>query len=95
MSTVSHTVLTLSPASCWAVQVVRLLGVCTREQPLTIIMEYLALGSLKDYLVSSKPTAEGLLEILPHEMAAMCRDVASGMAFLSGQGFVHRDVAAR
>lgn len=60
-----------------------------------IILEYMARGSLKDVLRHSKPTADGVLEILPAEMARMCLDVASGMAFLSSKGFVHRDVAAR
>ena len=76
-------------------QVVRLLGICTRERPLIIIMEYLERGSLKDVLRNSKPTSDGVLEILPAEMGRMCYDVASGMSFLSAKGFVHRDVAAR
>jgi serine/threonine protein kinase len=76
-------------------QVVRLLGVCTREQPLTIIIEFMANGSLKDYLEENKPSPDGLVELLAHELAQMCRDIASGMAFLSSHNFVHRDVAAR
>jgi tRNA A-37 threonylcarbamoyl transferase component Bud32 len=72
-----------------------LLGICTRERPLIIIMEYLERGSLKDVLRHSKPTSDGVLEILPTEMSRMCYDVASGMSFLSAKGFVHRDVAAR
>ena len=75
-------------------QVVRLLGVCTQERPLMIIMEYVSRGSLKDVLVSSKPTPEGL-EIFPSESSRMCYDVACGMQFLSSKGFVHRDLAAR
>ena len=74
---------------------VRLLGVCTREQPLTMIIEYMSNGSLKDFLTASKPTLDGVLEILPHEMAGFCRDVGAGMAFLSQHKFVHRDLAAR
>ena len=68
-------------------QVVRLLGVCTREQPLQMVMEFAELGSLKDLLRNSKPTAEGVLELLPgagnHHTAAllsMCsRDGADGL----------------
>ena len=60
-----------------------------------LIMDFMARGSLKDLLRNSKPTPEGVFELLPVEMAHMCHDVASGMAFLSEKGFVHRDVAAR
>ncbi len=73
----------------------RLLGVCTREQPLTMLIEYMLHGSLKDYLIRSKPSPDGILEILPNEMAAMCADIAAGMAYLSAKGCVHRDLAAR
>ncbi len=74
---------------------VRLLGVCTREQPLLILIEFMTNGSLKSYLTKSKPSEDGVLEILPHEMSRMCHDVAAGMAFLTLKGFIHRDLAAR
>jgi insulin receptor len=60
-----------------------------------MIIEYASRGSLKDFLILSKPTPEGLVELLPNELARMCADVAEGMAFLSAKGFVHRDLAAR
>ena len=60
-----------------------------------IILEYMAHGSLKDFLRNSKPSSEGVLEILPNEMAQFACDIASGMTFLSDKGFVHRDLAAR
>jgi len=60
-----------------------------------ILLEFMANGSLKEFLLNSKPTPEGLVELLPYELAKMCRDVASGMAFLSSMGYVHRDLAAR
>jgi serine/threonine protein kinase len=52
-------------------------------------------GSLKEYLLQCKPTADGVAELLPYELSRLCADVASGMHFLSSQNFVHRDLAAR
>ena len=72
-----------------------MLGVVTRERPLMIILEYMAHGSLRDFLRNSKPSPEGVLEILPNEMAQFACDIAMGMEFLSSKGFVHRDLAAR
>ena len=74
-----------------------------------MIMEYFELGCLKDLLRNSKPTADGVLELLPGakcfnagkpfmrsaEMARMGCDVAAGMHYLSGKGVIHRDLAAR
>ena len=73
---------------------VRLLGVCTRELPPMMVMDYMALGSLKDVLRDSRPV-DGVAEFEPYELARMCLDVATGMEFLSSQSFIHRDLAAR
>ena len=76
-------------------QVVRLLGVCTQDRPIMVIMEYMANGSLVNVLREYCPTTEGVLELLPFEMSRMGLDVACGMEFLAEKGFVHRDLAAR
>ena len=60
-----------------------------------MIIEYMAQGSLKDFLRSSKPSKGEAIEIMPWEMARMGADVASGMVFLGNLGFIHRDLAAR
>ena len=38
---------------------------------------------------------EGSMNIDDHKLLSYCRQVASGMAYLSNKGFVHRDLAAR
>ena len=74
----------------------RLLGVCTRERPLCIIMEYMARGSLKDVLRLSRSEDGGEESDLDQrDLVCMCRDIARGMEFLSRAQFVHRDLATR
>ena len=53
-------------------------------------------GDLRNYLLSMRTDNEGISdEIDDHELLSYCRQVASGMAYLSNKAFVHRDLAAR
>ncbi len=53
-------------------------------------------GDLRDYLLSMRTDDGGVSpEIDGHELLSYCRQVASGMVYLSNKGFVHRDLAAR
>ncbi|VDM41070.1 unnamed protein product [Toxocara canis] len=68
--------------------VVEVVGVCTRSEPLCCIVEHMANGDLCQYLqAQSALSAEMLLSI--------CTQVAAGMSYLESQHFVHRDLAAR
>ena len=53
-------------------------------------------GDLRNYLLSMRTDDGGVSpEIDGHELLSYCRQVASGMVYLSSKGFVHRDLAAR
>ncbi|KAM6472579.1 epithelial discoidin domain-containing receptor 1 isoform 2-T3 [Liasis olivaceus] len=81
--------------------IVRLLGVCVRDDPLCMITEYMENGDLNQFLSgheledklggspSGKPT------ISYPTLVHLGAQIASGMAFLASLNFVHRDLATR
>ncbi|CAD5215169.1 unnamed protein product [Bursaphelenchus xylophilus] len=70
--------------------VVHLVGVTTKTEPVMIITEYMLNGSLDKFLRSNDNGKFSLYQLL-----MMMHNVASGMKYLTGKGFVHRDLAAR
>ena len=60
-----------------------------------LILEMLVKGDLHDHLLHMRSDEEGGVSVDDHTLLSYCRQVASGMAYLSNKAFVHRDIAAR
>ncbi|KAM6460905.1 inactive tyrosine-protein kinase 7 [Liasis olivaceus] len=77
--------------------VVRLLGLCREAEPHYMILEYVDLGDLKQFLRISGTKDENLKPqpISTKQKLSFCCQVALGMEHLSNSRFVHKDLAAR
>ncbi|KAJ8361439.1 hypothetical protein SKAU_G00179640 [Synaphobranchus kaupii] len=75
--------------------VVRLLGLCWEAEPQYMILEYVDLGDLKQFLRISKSKEKLKQPISTKQKVSICKQVAQGMEHLSSLHFVHRDLAAR
>ena len=71
---------------------VSIIGVITRGDPLVLVLQYCEHGSLLDELKTR--AAEGTPVTFASKMQ-MALDIASGMEHLSSLHFIHRDLAAR
>ena len=69
--------------------IVQLLGVCTRELPFLIVMEYMPKGNLWDYLC--EPDGKGWEAMT---LVYMAQQVARAMEYLESMAIVHRYVCA-
>ncbi|XP_055335639.1 discoidin domain-containing receptor 2-like [Paramacrobiotus metropolitanus] len=78
---------------------IQVLGVCTQEDPLCMVVEYMECGDLNQFLKEHMPESpSGLL----HQKALnygtliyMASQIASGMKYLENLNYVHRDLATR
>lgn len=70
-------------------KLVQVYAVCTKEQPIYLITEFLKHGTLLDHLKSNGRSLE-----LRH-LIDMGAQVAAGMAYLEENNFIHRNLAAR
>ncbi|XP_015758535.1 PREDICTED: fibroblast growth factor receptor 4-like [Acropora digitifera] len=81
--------------------IVNLLGVCTLEGPLFVVVEYAANGNLRQFLQERRPVlgyeaSTHSPEVLTlQDLLCFCYQVAKGMEFLSSRKCIHRDLAAR
>lgn len=67
-------------------KLVQLFGVCTKERPIMIVTEYLALGCLLAYLRDTRRSFQST------ELLEMCKDVCEAMEYLESKQFLHRDL---
>ena len=79
--------------------IVRLLGVCSLEEPFSMIFEYMDLGDLCSFLRDAAGLGEGEDETLHlltnQELICIAQQVVDGMVYISSQHLVHRDLATR
>lgn len=81
--------------------IVKLLGVVTKTEPVYTVMEFMLYGDLKTYLlarrhlVNNNVHVEECEDISPKRLTAMALDVARGLSYLAELKYVHRDIASR
>ncbi|CAG9794956.1 unnamed protein product [Diatraea saccharalis] len=80
--------------------VVRLIGCCTEKEPTLVIMEFVSVGKLQQFLRDSRAerhygNTHGSQFLTSRDLTHFAFQIARGMEFLSSKGIIHRDLAAR
>ncbi|XP_037051223.1 tyrosine-protein kinase transmembrane receptor Ror [Bradysia coprophila] len=73
--------------------IVCILGVVLKEEPLCMLFEYMTQGDLHEFLIANSPNEGKSLSQLQFLQIAM--QISEGMEYLSSHHYVHRDLAAR
>ncbi|XP_070550421.1 tyrosine kinase receptor Cad96Ca-like [Ptychodera flava] len=81
--------------------VVKLLGCCTKRDPIYIVVELVQNGSLQDYLLGNRspglyqnlhPNSRNMTAV---DLLQFAWQIARGMSFISSKQCIHRDLATR
>ncbi|KAI1898242.1 hypothetical protein AGOR_G00070320 [Albula goreensis] len=84
--------------------IINLLGVCTQNGPLYVLVEFASKGSLREYLRACRPPGMGYTfnrtstppdQLTFKDLLSCAYQVARGMEYLASKRCIHRDLAAR
>lgn len=84
--------------------IINLLGACTQEGPLYVIVEYASKGNLREYLRARRPPGleycynpdqVPVENVSIKDLVSCAYQVARGMEYLASKKCIHRDLAAR
>ncbi|XP_041972926.1 uncharacterized protein LOC121728746 [Aricia agestis] len=80
--------------------IVKLLGVVTKTEPVCTVMEFMLYGDLKNYLLARRHLAveagaDTDEQVSARRLTSMALDAARALSYLAQLRYVHRDVAAR
>lgn len=73
--------------------IVCILGVVLKEEPLCMLFEYMAQGDLHEFLIANSPNEGKQLTQL--QFLLISQQICDGMEYLASHHYVHRDLAAR
>lgn len=75
--------------------IVCILGVVLKEEPLCMLFEYMAQGDLHEFLISHAPSDNCMGSLSPTQFLHISLQICDGMEYLASHHYVHRDLAAR